>query len=415
MAQVLTAAPASSTADRSLARNRTYLSVLIGHTISIVGDGFHSVALGFWVLQATGSGTAMATLMAVKTIVSVLLSPIAGTVADRVDRRKMMIAMDLVRFLLVAAMIPLIGMAQVPFALLVLVSALIAAAGTFAGPAFSASMVNIVGQERVGQASGLNQMVWTAAQIVGPLLGGLVYASAGGGTSFAVDSGSYLLSVLAILVGGWFASPRQESGVKSSFWADLKEGMAIIRKHGMIRSTMILAPAVNLFGNALGVLFPVMAVKVWLVTSQQFGLLEGAFPLGFLVGAGIIMALQSKLRRRGLWIGGGLVVSGLLVALVGNLSFLSALPITVLTGIALAFVNVLVSIILQKETPPEVQGRVFGMLGAISGAASPLGMMAAGALADASSPALLMTWCGVGIFLVATLGLISLPALRRYN
>lgn len=415
MAQVLAATAAPLQNDRPLLRNRTYLANLIGHAISIVGDGFHSVALGFWVLQATGSGTAMATIMAVKAIISVLLGPIAGTVADRVDRRRLMMAMDLVRFLLVGTMIPLIALPKTPFILLVLVSALIAAAGSFAGPAFSASMINIVGKERVGQASGLNQMVWTGAQILGPLLGGLVYATWGAKLSFTMDSASYLVSFLAVVIGGWFASPTHESEGPTSFWGEMKEGLLAIRGHGLIRSTLILAPVINLFGNALGVLIPVLAVKVWMVNAQQFGLLEGSTPVGFLIGAAIIMAIQAKLKRRGLWIGGGLAMAGLTIALVGNVSFYVALPIAVASGIALAFVNVLFSIVLQQETPPELQGRVFGLLNATAGAMSPIGMMLAGALSDAASPALLTAVCGLAIVLVAVLGLVGLKDLRQYN
>lgn len=415
MAQVLAAAAAPAPNDRPLLQNRTYLANLIGHAISIVGDGFHSVALGFWVLQATGSGTAMATIMAVKAIVSVLLGPIAGTVADRVDRRRMMMAMDLVRFLLVGTMIPLIALPKTPLVMLVIVSALTAAAGAFAGPAFSASMINIVGKERVGQASGLNQMTWTAAQIVGPLLGGLVYATWGAKLSFGVDSVSYLVCFLAVLAGGHFASPKREAKGPASFWGELKEGLNAVRGHGLIRSIMILAPVINLFGNAIGVLIPVLAVKVWLVSAQQFGLLEGSIPVGFLIGASLIMAMQAKLKRRGIWIGGGIAMAGLTIAMAGNVSFYVALPIAVACGVSLAMVNVLTSMVLQQETPPELQGRVFGLLNATAGAMGPIGMMLAGALADAASPALLTSLCGLGIVLVALVGLMGLKDLRRYS
>ncbi|HLO03762.1 MAG TPA: MFS transporter [Symbiobacteriaceae bacterium] len=415
MAQVLAATAAPLQTDRPLLRNRTYLANLVGHSISIIGDGFHSVALGFWVLQATGSGTAMATIMAVKAIVSVLLGPIAGTVADRVDRRRLMMVMDIARLLLVGSMIPIIALPKAPFLLLVIISALIAASGTFAGPAFSASMINIVGKERIGQASGLNQMIWTAAQIIGPLAGGLVYATWGAKLSFGIDSASYLVSFLAVLAGGRFASPKRESAGPASFWGELKEGLMAIRGHGLIRSTLVLAPVINLFGSALGVLIPVLAVKVWLVNAQQFGLLEGSAPVGFLLGAAFIMAMQAKLKRRGLWIGGGLAVAGLTIAMVGNVGFYVALPISIASGIALAVVNVLFSIVLQQETPPELQGRVFGLLNAVAGAMGPIGMMLAGTLADAASPALLTTLSGLGIVLVAVLGLLGQKDLRQYN
>jgi DHA3 family macrolide efflux protein-like MFS transporter len=408
--------PATGAPARPLLRNWTYLAVLMAHFISIIGDGFHSVALGFWVLQTTGSGTAMATVMAIKTVVQVALSPIAGTLADRVDRRKLMIGMDLARFVLVGLMVPLILQPHVPFAVLVMLAGLIAACGAFMSPAFSASLVNIVGKEQLDQATGLNQALWTGAQILGPLAGGAVYATWGGGVSLSFDAASYLVSALLILIGGHFASPRTMGTERSSFWGDLVEGLRVMRGDGLIRSILVLAPVINFFGNAMGVLIPVLAIKVWLVSPQQFGMLEGAFPFGFLMGAAAIMALQAKLRRRGYWMGGSLGLAGLIIAVVGLANgFIIALPLTVIMGVCLAFTNLLLQVTLQKETPPELQGRVFGTLNAVAQAIAPIGMMAAGALTDVIRPGYLMTGCGLAIAMIAAVGWAVLAPLRRYN
>ncbi|HYF91425.1 MAG TPA: MFS transporter [Symbiobacteriaceae bacterium] len=404
------------TAQAGLFRNRTFLSIWLGHTISIIGDGFHSVALGLWVLQTTGSSTAMATIMAVRALSGVLLGAVAGTVVDRTDRRRMMIGTDLIRFVLVLAVAALVMRPGASFAVILALSALISIAGQFFGPAMNASLVNIVGKESLQQASGLLQMTNTLAQVLGPFLGGTVVALWGGWVALTADAVSFLISAVFILLGGYFASPRVEKE-QTSFWGDLKEGLRFIKGHSLARGVVTFAPAINLFGNALGgVLLPVIVVKVWHATAFEFGLAEAAFPLGFAIGAGLLMAFATKLRRRGYIMFGGLLLASVLMTVVPLMpSTLPAIPIYVFSGLFLAFPNVIFMVTLQSEIPTEVQGRVFGMLGSLLSATAPLAFLVAGPLADIFSPVHVSLAFGFGLVLTCLSGLVTAPALRDYN
>lgn len=420
MAATASAAPAvpeSPTESRpSLMRNRTFLSIWAGHAISVLGDGFNSVAMGLWVLQTTGSASAMATVVSVRVIVGILLGAVAGTVADRVDRRKLMIVMDLLRVGLVGAVAYLVFRSTLNIPVLLMLAGAIAVCGNFFSPAFQASLANIVDKEDLPKASSLLQMTNMLAQVIGPVLGGTVVGLFGGWTALTGDALSFLLSALAILAGGAFASPRQTPGEGRSFWADMKEGLNQIRQQPLVRSIVSLAPVVNFFGNSLMVLIPVIAVKIWLTNSYQFGILNGALPLGFAVGAGLIMALSGKLKRRGYWMMIAMIAAGLLSALSAlSPSFVIALPFGLGCGVALAVVNVLFQITLQAEVPTEVQGRVFGTLGSLVSIASPLSMMAAGFLADVFNPAHIAAFAGLGITVSALGGLLIFPALRAYK
>lgn len=400
----------------SLFRNRTFLALWIGHALSVVGDGFHSVALGFWVLQATGSASAMAVIMSARIVVSILLGAIGGTVVDRSDRRRLMIAMDVIRFFTVGAIALLIRSGEPSLLPIIALTSLTAVASAFFGPAFQASLVNIVGKAELPRASGLLQVTNTAGQIVGPFLGGTVVAIFGGWAALSTDAVSFLVAAIAILIGGAFPSPRRDGGQKSSFWADLSEGFRYIRKHPVASAIMVLAPMINFFGNAIGVLLPVIAVKVWLASSVQFGAMEALFPAGFALGAVAIMTFAKKMSRRGAWMMGGIAVTGALMTMVALMpSITAAMPVVFLTGMAISIANVLFQITLQAEIDPEIQGRVFGIFGSLLNVASPLSMLLAGFLADAVSPVLIAATSGVLLSLVAVGGYVLSPGMRNYN
>ncbi len=399
-----------------LTRNRTFIALWLGSLVSVLGDGFHSVALGLWVLQATGSASAMALVMSSRIIVSILLGAVAGTVVDRSDRRMIMIIMNVARFLSVGAIALLVEGGVTTLAPIIGLTALTAIASQFYGPSMTASLVNIVGKEELPRATGMLQMSNTVGQMVGPFLGGVVVAMLGGWVALAVDAGTFLFAALMVLVAGTFPSPKREGKEKGDFWGDLTEGFRYIRQHPVANAIMFLAPIINFFGNAIGVLLPVIAVKVWLADSVQFGALEALFPTGFAIGAAAIMALSKKLKRRGALMMGGVSAAGLAVTVIALMpSINAALPVVVLAGVGLALANVLLQITLQSEVAPEVQGRVFGTLGSLVNIASPLAMLLAGVLGDAFSPTTIVAVAGVLLALVGGVGYLTSRGLRQYN
>lgn len=399
----------------SLFRNRTFTTVWVGHTISILGDGFNSVALGLWVLQSTGSAKAMATIMSVRVLVGILLGVFAGTLVDRVDRRWLMIAMNTVRFGLVGALAYLIGTEGAPFWAVLTLTALTAVASQFFGPAFQASLVNIVGKEDLPRASGLLQVTNTLAQVAGPFLGGTIVALYGGPAAITGDALSFLVSALLLLTVT-FPSPRREGAGRRSFWGDMREGISYIRHQPLVRALVVFAPVINFFGNAMGVVLPVIAVKVWLANSVKFGTLEALFPLGFAIGAGLIMAFLKRIRYRGWFMLSGIMVAGVLMTAVGLMPTIDlAMPLTLLAGIAIAAPNVVVQITMQSEVPTEVQGRVFGTMNSLVNVASPLSIMTAGILADIYGPVLVSAVAGGMMLLSAVLTTALAPALRNYR
>ncbi|HYG56553.1 MAG TPA: MFS transporter [Symbiobacteriaceae bacterium] len=403
-------------AGPGLFRNRAFMALFVGQTISIIGDGFHSVALGLWVLQTTGSATAMATIMSVQMAANVLLGTLAGAIVDRVDRYRAMMLINAVRFLLSGAIAYLIFSGVTTLLPLVILSGLLSVAGNFYGPALQASLIIIVGKENVPKAVSLRQVTNTLAGVAGPLLGGTVVALAGGATAMTVDAFTFLFAGIMTLLGGYFPSPARSGEATRSIWHDMAEGIGYIRHNPLITSVVGLAPLLNFFGMASFLLLPVIAVRIWHASPTQFGALEASVPLGLAIGAAVLMAVSKKLTRRGWWMIGAMFCNGLTMSLVPFMpSVVSALPILAVGGIFNAVVNVLLTIVIQTETPADMQGRVFGTLNAVFSVANPMAMMLAGVLADRFSPVLLAAGAGLAVVLLSATVMPAAKALRNYN
>lgn len=403
-------------APKPLFKNRTYLFILVGQIISVLGDTFHSLALAFWVLQTTNSGTAMAVVTAAKITTGVLAGPFAGAIADRVDRRRLMITMNLSRVLLVGVMIFAIRLPNVPFLAVVLTACAIAFCNAFMSPAFSASMIQIVGREQVGQAQASLQTFTTLASIVGPSLGGAVFGVWGAAAAFSADAAAYLLSALCILAGGHFASPRAAGkGPRTSFWADLKEGITAVRSQPMVKAMMVAAPMLNFFGNASATVVAILVIKEWQIDPKLVGLMEGSLPVGLLVGGLFLMAVANKLRRRGLIMGAGIILIGLTMAPIPLFGYWPMLGLMAVAGVCMAVVNGLLAIIMRQETPPEMQGRVFGLLGSVAQAVAPIGTLVAGSLTDVTGAGPIAIAAGVGFTALGVICWTIFPTLRNYD
>jgi len=359
----------------------------------------------------------MGTVMAVRIITTIVLGPVAGTVVDRSDRRRLMIAMDFLRVALVGGVAYLVAADSTSFPLILVLTGVISVCSQFFNPAFQASLINVVAKDDVTQASSMLQVGGTLGMVVGPLLGGMVVGFAGGEAALTVDAISFLVSAVLILIGGRFASPFRPATAATSFFVEMREGFAFIAGQPVIRSVAIIAPVINFFGNAIGgVLMPVLAVKVWLASPTEFGALESVFPLGFAVGAGLVMAFSKRMRRRGLLMFLSMLVASVLFTVVPLLpSVRAAMPFSLVAGMALAVPNVLLQVLVQSEAPAAVQGRIFGVMGSLLSVTTPAAFLLAGRLADLLSPVTVAVAAGVLLILSVLTSMGLSPVLRNHD
>ncbi|MDF2626700.1 MAG: multidrug resistance protein [Symbiobacteriaceae bacterium] len=394
-----------------LMRNRSFLLVFTGMAVSLLGDALYALTLPLWVLDATGSAGAVALLNGLGSVTSLLLAPLAGTIADRTDRRHIMIAADLVRALAVGAAAIFMLTGRASFGHVLAVGALLSGASVFFTPAYAASQSGLVHPEDLTRSLSLFQMMRQIVAMAGPSLAGVVVAGVGAGPALGLDAATFGISAVAIALARlrWAPRPPRE---RRPFWADFRTGISTIADHPVLRRTVVLTCGVNAAGAMFGVLLPVIARQEWHLSAQQYGLWGTASPAGIMLGLTLVTAVANRIRFRGRFMLLALLGMGVTnLAMAWGSGFWPFTVLLFLGGLTFGLSNVMFAALYRVLVPQEQQGRFFGMLGSVNQALQPVGAALAGLLADQVSPFLGAAVAGSIVVALAVWGLTG-PGLR---
>ena len=188
-----------------LRHNRNFRLLFIGQAISQLGDWFNAVAVYALLLDLTGSATAVAWMMIVQFLPVAVVGPMAGVVVERVDRRRLMIAADLVRGCLILGLLAVRAAEQVWIAYAVM--ALTVGASAFFEPARTATIPNLTSDEELLPANALASATWSAMLAIGASIGGVVTAVAGRNVAFSINAVSFFWSALFIALTRYDSTP----------------------------------------------------------------------------------------------------------------------------------------------------------------------------------------------------------------
>lgn len=277
-------------------RERDFALLWGGLTISLLGDGIYLVAVAWQVYDLSNTPSALALVGLAWSIGLALFLLTGGVVSDRFDRRRVMIAADLVR----AAALVVIGVLAATDSLaighLVALVLLYAAGEAFFGPALGAIIPDLVSGPRIVEANALAQSVrQTCRLFIGPAIGGVVVATAGTATAFIVDSATFLFSALMIAL---IRTPSRGHGTSdSSAFDDLRDGISYVRSQRWIWVTLIVASLFTLFyWGPVQVLLPYIVRNDLGGGPETFGLILAADGVGSVVAS--ILLSQRGLPRR---------------------------------------------------------------------------------------------------------------------
>jgi MFS family permease len=347
---------------RELVRNNgNFRRLWAGDVVSLFGDWFNTIALFALAQSLTNAPLSVGLVMATKMLAWAVSSPIAGVIADRVDRRRLMIGSDLVRAAIVPAFLLVRDAEDLP--LLYALIALQVMVGAVFRPARAASLPNIVAPHELLAANTLMSATWSVLLAVGAALGGLATHVLGTDAVFVIDALSYLLSAWFL----WrtsFPSPQRARGTGSVLrvaWEDVSVGTATLWRDGRT-GRMALAKGSWALGGA-GLVFSLTQLGEAMrpeATALGVGLLFAARGLGTGIGPFVARRWLPDSERWPVWLGGFVALSGLfygVAALVGPTLWV-VVPILIAHGFSGA--NwVLSTVMLQERTPDEVRGRVF--------------------------------------------------------
>jgi MFS family permease len=359
-------------------KERPFRLLFIGQAVSLLGDGMVGVALAFAVLEETGSASDLGIVLAARTVPLVAFLLAGGVWADRLPRRALMVATDLIRVGAHGLMAALLIAGEPGIWALAALAAIAGAASAFFNPAITGIMPAVVSAERIQQANALRGLTEAAGRIAGPALAGVLVVGVGPGWALAADAATFAVSAVFVAA---IPMPAHVPAGSHSFIADLREGWDDFRSRTWLWTTVASTTFGNMLFAAYFVLGPLVADRE-LGGAGAWALIASAFGVGLLVGG--IVLLQMDPQRPAL-------VATLAVALYTlPLAFLAIPAPAVVTagagllaGAGLAVANNLWETTQQRHVPEELLSRVtsydwFGSLAAV-----PIGMLLWGPVSDA--------------------------------
>lgn len=361
-----------------LFRNRNFSLYFAGRSISVIGDGFYSVALILAVLQSTHSVTSGATVLIAGTIPVIALTLIGGTLGDRFPRNRIMLASDLVRSATQFAMAVLLVHSAAPVWALIVTQLIYGAGAAFFDPASTGLLPDLVPSEDVPLANSALQLVSNCALVLGPALAGITIAITGAAPAIIVDAVSFLISALCLA----FVSvpPVVSAGERPSAFVQLRTGFIELRKRRWVTITACYLGLLTFAFNApIFVLGPVVALSR-LGGAWAWSMLLTVFGSGLICGS--LVALRVLRTRRPLvWAYlGNLAVVPLLLLLGTSHSVWLIAASSACAGVSVSIFAITYPTLLQQTIPKETLSRVGSYFWLARVAAAPLGLAIAGPL-----------------------------------
>ena len=380
-------------AGRAL-RHRNFQLFFSGQLISLVGTWMQTVAQSWLVYRLTGSGLKLGAVGFASQIPVFLFAPLGGIVADRSNRKHVVIATQVASMVLAFILAALTLTHQVRVWHVFVLAALLGVVNAFDIPARQSFLVDMVGKEDLMNAIALNSSMFNGARVIGPAVAGVLVARLGEGWCFFANGVSYIAVIAGLMLMKVHAPARVSH--ETSPWEHIVEGFQFVSRTAPIRALLVLLGLVSVTGMPYVVLMPIFADRILHSGGQEFasligshdlgavrlGILMGAAGVGALLGA-LTLAMRSGVKGLGKWVTvccAGFGVSLMLFALSRSfwISVLLLLPVGYFIMLQMAASNTLI----QVMVPDALRGRVMALYSMMFMGMAPLGALMGGALSD---------------------------------
>jgi DHA3 family macrolide efflux protein-like MFS transporter len=385
-----------------------FMIIWFGQVVSLLGSAMTAFAVTIWVYEGTGQATALALTGFFFLTPLLLLSPVAGALVDRYNRRLMMMVSDLASGATTLVLLALYSTGYLEVWQLFLLNGINGAFQAFQWPAFSAAISLMVPKAQYGRANGLMELAGSASQIVAPVLAGALIGPIGLSGILVIDIFTFVFAVGTLL---FVHIPQPETTpagqeAEGNLFTESIYGFRYIFQRPSLLGLQLVFMVGNFFS---GIAFAVYAAMILARTSNDelvFGTVQSVAAVGAVVG-GAVMAAWGGPKRRVHGVLGGWILSGLFLSMAGVAQSLPAWAAAGFLGFFLVpIINGSNQAIWQAKVAPDVQGRVFSTRRLIAWFVSPVATLIAGPLVDlllepsmAEGGALAATWgwlVGVG-------------------
>jgi MFS family permease len=359
---------------------RNFLLIWFGQLVSGVGSRLTAFALGVWVLQTTGSTTRFAMVFVAMAVPSLLISPIAGALVDRWDRRRTMIACEAISATTMLAMAGLLASGHLAMWHIYVGVGITALANAFLQPAYAASIPLLATSDQLTRVNGLVQTGFAIAQVGGPLLAGILVSTISMQGVLIVDALTFLTGLLALV---WARIPRPQRSSddeERGLWHEAATGFAYVRdRRGLFGLLIVFGLSNFMFGIASIAITPLI---LSLADPALLGMQMAIGGVGLLIG-GVAMTTWGGPRRRVVGVLGFSMLAGLFLAAHGlRPSFALVVVAGFLFFLSVPIINASNATLWQSKVPADLQGRCFAIQRVLAEAAMPLAFCLAGPLAE---------------------------------
>lgn len=364
-------------------RHRNFRLFWFGQLISLTGTWMQTVAQGWLVLELTNSPFYLGLVGFANFAPVFLFSLPAGGIADRVDKRRLLLATQAGAMLLALLLALDIAVGWVRIEHVLAAAALLGTVNAFDMPTRQSFVVEIAAKEDLLNAIALNSTAFNASRVVGPALAGALVAVVNIAWLFAFNGLSFIPVILALLAMRLL--PRPERADRIALWPSLREGLSYILQHRVVLALVGLVAVSSVFAMPYVTLMPVFARDVLGIGPTGYGSLLSGMGVGALAGA-IFLASLGDFRHKGLLVTAGNILfpTSLLFFSISR-SFYLSLAILMVVGWSFITQNATINTLLQARVPDELRGRVMGVYILMFAGMFPLGSLQAGFVADATS------------------------------
>jgi MFS family permease len=395
-------------------RQRPFSLLWAGQTASRLGDSLYSLALAWWVLEKTGSGTAMGIVLLIGQIPMLVFLLIGGVAVDRLPRLAVMMVSDLLSGAVVLTVAFLASAGSLQLWHVYLASALFGLLQAFFFPAFTASVPELAADETLPGANALISLSQQLAQVIGPALGAWIVARGGTPVAFTIDGFSFILAAMLLIpLARSFRVPgpaESESPI-----AQFRQGIDLVLGTPWLWLTIAIFAMVNVAGaGPFAVALPFLIKQARGLGVGGLGLVTSAASAGAVCGA-LWLGRYAKIRHRG-WLAYSATAGyGLMILLIGILQPLPAMAAAALVaGIAITLFGLIWTNTLQTMVPRKALGRISSIDALGSFALLPVGFALAGVLTDRLGPEMVFILGGSVTIMLALAGLLH-PAVRALD
>jgi MFS family permease len=381
-------------------RSRNYALFWAGSFVSNVGTWMQSVALGWLIYEMTGSASWLGTVSFAANAPALFVGLIGGAVADRVDRRFVLVGTQLAAATsaLLLGVLTACGVLEVWQVLIIALAS--GSAQSLYTPVVQATIPALVPVEDLLSAVSLNSVQFNLARILGPLAAGFAYAAIGAAGCFFLNGLSFFVLALAL---SCLRLPTRTAVVDGSIRKQLADGLRYARSQPLISTLLAFAAAVSLMGFPYIVLLPAVARDTLHLGPAGLGLMMGSIGLGAVVGGLVLATLGDVPRKALLSVVAGAMLAAMLVGFSLTTTLRAAAPFLFLLGIMQVGCAASLTAVLQLTVTEAMRGRVMSMLGFAYFGLSTLGSVLFGLIGDRIGVAASLRLGGIMILLVTAL------------